>query len=174
MLLHIHITRMLNKYVVLINTTCMTVLNRIIYFLYWTKSSYCVLRVYSRGHTFNSLNLDLSHDTCAWSCELLAEEGFDLMWSTCTNKYFLCGLFLLTNPIMVQAEAENKSICWEYDKEIIKDSPCICQTFRGAISLVLSTKCFLNSFNCSFNSGYRVLDKEQGVKQRITESMHCC
>lgn len=45
-------------------------------------------------------------------------------------------------------------------KEKIKSRPpCICQTLRGAISLVLSTRCFLSSFSCSFNSGYRVLER---------------
>lgn len=39
----------------------------------------------------------------------------------------------------------------------VRDPPCICQTFRGAILLVLSMRCFLSSFNCSFSSGYMVL-----------------
>lgn len=51
-----------------------------------------------------------------------------------------------------------------------RDPPCICQTFSGAISLVLSTKCFLNSFNCSFSSGQRVLVRETADKTDRRES----
>lgn len=39
--------------------------------------------------------------------------------------------------------------------------PCNCQTFRGAISLVLSTRCFLSSFNCPLMSGCRSLKEIQ-------------
>lgn len=45
------------------------------------------------------------------------------------------------------------------------NTPCICQTFRGAISLVLSIRCFLSSFNCSLSSGYIVLKREQQTEK---------
>lgn len=68
------------------------------------------------------------------------------MWPVCTDK---------SNYVVVGSRKKKEYLLRgetvEYDVE--GDLPCICQTFRGAISLVLSTKCFLNSFNCSFNSG---------------------
>lgn len=40
--------------------------------------------------------------------------------------------------------------------------PCNCQTFKGAISLVLSTRCFLSSFSSSVKSGYNCLKGYEG------------
>lgn len=41
--------------------------------------------------------------------------------------------------------------------------PCSCQTFKGAISLVLSTRCFRNSFNCPSKVGYNSLTETELV-----------
>ena len=62
------------------------------------------------------------------------------------GKYFKTHIsfFFLYLPICTMISADS-------------DSPCICHTLRGAISLVLSTRCFRSSLSSSFSSGCRVL-----------------
>lgn len=85
------------------------------------------------------------------------------------NVGFCDGQSVSPYPIMLSQSAKEQSMTsadggWR--KLLWKgDQPCICQTFRGAISLVLSTRCFLNSFNCSFSSGYMFLVREQKTRQ---------
>lgn len=89
----------------------------------------------------------------------------------------LCQVYTATNNFD-SVEYQKTYLHWifvDHNWKPLSRLPCSCHTFKGAISLVLSTRCFLSSFSSSDKSGYSCLKRYKGqTTSAVSYKKLCC